>query len=120
MSDVSFNPQGSEVVKLQEWTQHHDKLNRVFSSLLDPSPTAPYRNPALPLGGNSVLTAGRVTIKNAYVKKTSLINVFGLNAGSNQGSLYPENVKEGLSFDIVSTNNLDDRQVGWSFFSPGV
>lgn len=119
MSSVKFTPNGSPVVQIQEWTQHHELLNSVLNSMLNGAGDAIYRNPALPLGGTGKLTAGKTTIQNKFVRRGSLIQVFPLNAGTAQGHLSPSNVKEGVGFDILSTNNLDDRQVGYSFFSPG-
>ena len=68
--------------------------------------------------GVSTLVAGTVTVSNTSVTASSRIFASANTTSTGHGALSIENITAGVSFDIVSTNVLDDASVAWLIIEP--
>jgi hypothetical protein len=68
--------------------------------------------------GNDTLSSGSVTVSTSAVKSTSRIFVAALGSSAGHGALWVTNIVDGVSFDINSTNVLDNSSVNWIIFDP--
>lgn len=68
--------------------------------------------------GAATLVGGSVTVTTTAVHSTSRVFVTANSSSSGHGALWVENVVAETSFDIKSTNILDDAMVAWVIFDP--
>lgn len=66
-------------------------------------------------GQSAALTAGTITISNANIVTGSKVVLTYAGEPTNPGVLYADNIVNGVSFDIVSTNPSDTSVVNWIF-----
>jgi hypothetical protein len=71
-----------------------------------------------PPNGSATLVTGTVTVSTPYITANSEVFLTGQDGSGSPGELSITNRVAGVSFDILSTSNMDTRKVAWLLYEP--